>query len=73
MVQLKIDKSHTFLKHLVIFYVSLSLRELRGVRMLKGIFIRRFYMESLKFEETNKELKDETTLIFGWLAFDIFS
>jgi hypothetical protein len=41
--------------------------------MLKGIFIRRFYMESLKFEETNKELKDETTLIFGWLAFDIFS
>jgi hypothetical protein len=41
LVHLKTDKSHTFIMYLVIFCVSLSLRELselRGVRLLKSIF-----------------------------------
>jgi hypothetical protein len=40
---LKTVKSHTVLTHLIIFCVSLSLREsseLRGVRLLKRIFIK---------------------------------
>ncbi len=39
-VHLKTVKSHTFIMYLVIFCVSLSLRELRGVRWLKSIFMK---------------------------------
>jgi hypothetical protein len=43
LVHLKNDKSHTFIMYLVIFCVSLSLKELselRGVRKLKSIFMK---------------------------------
>ncbi len=61
LVHLNTDKSHTFIKYLVIFCVSLSERIERIERgaMIEKYFYEEFGMESLKFKGTNEEFKDE--------------
>ncbi len=66
LVHLKTDKSHTFIMYLVIFCVSLSLRELselRGVRWLKSIFMKNLEWNPWNLKEPTRSSKTKVTLI----------
>ncbi len=66
LVHLKTDKSHTFIMYLVIFCVSLSLRELselRGVRLLKRIFMKNLEWNPWNLKEPTRTSKTKITFI----------
>ncbi len=61
LVHLKTAKSQNFIMYLVIFCVSLSLRELSEMRGVESddwkVFLWRIHMESLKFKGTKEEFR----------------
>ncbi len=66
LVHLKTDKSHTIIVYLVIFCVSLSLRELselRGVRWLKSIFMKNLEWNPWNLKEPTRSSKAKITFI----------